>query len=48
MINSGTKEPYLTSKALEILKVTSGEVNNETNRTYEIGKEQITKYLVSL
>lgn len=45
MINSGTKRAIFDIKGLKILKVTSGEVNNETNRKYEIGKETNNKIL---
>ena len=45
MINSGTKRAIFDIKGLNILKVTTGEVNNETNRKYEIGKETSNKIL---
>ena len=45
MINSGTKRAIFDIKGLKILKVTSGDVNNETNRKYEIGKESNNKIL---
>ena len=45
MINSGTKRAIFDIKGLKILKVTTGDVNNETNRKYEIGKETNNKIL---
>lgn len=45
MINSGTKRAIFDIKGLKILKVTTGDVNDETNRKYEIGKETNNKIL---
>ena len=45
MINSGTKRAIFDIKGLKILKVTTGDLNNETNRKYEIGKETNNKIL---